>query len=85
MVSLGPNQVSIQMASLIGLAKKLKTVQFSEILRAKLEVESEKFHSIFYKEKLEPFWRKIAEAQIRIDHLRAEYKTSQQQKLDCQS
>lgn len=78
-----PTKWSIQMASLIGLAKKLKTVQFSEILRAKLEVESEKFqNSIFYKEKLEPLAQKIVEAQIRIDHLRAEYKNSQQQKLD---
>lgn len=72
-----PTKWSIQIAALIGLAKKLKTVQFSEILKAKLEVESEKFqNSQFYKEKLLPLSEQIIEAQIKFDQLKLEYKKS---------
>ena len=72
-----PTKWSIQIAALIGLAKKLKTVQFSEILRAKLEVESEKFqNSQFYKEKLEPLSQRLVEAQLKFDRTKLEYKTT---------
>jgi stearoyl-CoA desaturase (Delta-9 desaturase) len=70
-----PTKWSIQLAALMGLARKLKTVQFSEILRAKLDVESERFqNSDFYKEKLEPLSVKIVEAQAKFDRMKAEYK-----------
>jgi len=72
-----PTKWSIQIATLMGLARKLKTVQFSEILRAKLEVESEKFqNSQFYKDKLEPLSKRIVQAQARIEQLKSEYKNS---------
>ena len=70
-----PTKWSIQIASLIGLARKLKTVQFSEILKARLQVETEKFYnSKFYEEKLGPIHDKIIQSQIRFEHLKQEYK-----------
>lgn len=78
-----PTKWSIQLASLIGLARKLKTVQFSEILRAKLEVESMNFqNSQFYKETLEPLQARIVAAQARFDQAKAEYKLSCQKNYD---
>jgi stearoyl-CoA desaturase (delta-9 desaturase) len=78
-----PTKWSIQLAALIGLAKKLKTVQFSEILKARLEVESLKFKNTeFYIEKLEPLAQKIVEAQARFEKLKAEYIQAKDQKLD---
>ena len=61
------------MAALCGLAKKLKTVQFSEIMKARLEVESLKFkNSDFYREKLEPLAAKIVENQARFEKMKQE-------------
>ena len=78
-----PTKWSIQIASFMGLAKKLKTVQFSEILRAKLETESLKFHnSQFYKETLEPLSAKIVAAQVKFDQVKAEYKLSCQKNYE---
>jgi len=77
-----PTKWSIQFASLIGLAQKLKTVQFSEILKAKLEVESIKFKSSpFYIEKLEPLYTKIVEAQSRFEKLKNEYSAAKKMKI----
>lgn len=78
-----PTKWSIQFAALLGLARRLKTVQFSEILKAKLEVESEKIkNSQFYKEKLEPLSIRLVETQARFDQLKLEYKNAQSQKVD---
>mgnify|MGYP001619462131 CR=1 FL=1 len=78
-----PTKWTIQIAALMGLAKKLRTVQFSEILRAKLEVESLKFkNSFFYKEKLEPLYVKIIEAQARFEKLKNEYSATSNKKLN---
>lgn len=77
-----PTKWSIQFASLIGLAQKLKTVQFSEILKAKLEVESIKFKSSpFYIEKLEPLYTKIVESQSRFEKLKNEYAAAKKMKI----
>lgn len=78
-----PTKWSIKLAALMGLAKKLKTVQFAEILRAKLEVESENFkNSQFYSEHLEPLSQKIVQAQARFDQLKTEYKTAHDQRIN---
>ena len=77
-----PTKWSIQIAALMGLAKKLKTVQFSEILKARLEVESIKFKNTdFYIEKLEPLAQRIVEAQAHFDRLKIEYRSATDQKL----
>lgn len=77
-----PTKWSIELAAFFGLAKKLKTVQFSEILRAKLEVESLKFkNSAFYKEKLEPLSAKLVETQTKIEKLKKEYALAKDQKV----
>lgn len=69
-----PTKWSIQLAALLGLADKLKTVQFSEILKARLEVESLKFkNSDFYKSNLEPLAQRLVEAQARYEKLKKEY------------
>ncbi len=77
-----PTKWTIQLAALTGLAKKLKTVQFSEILKAKLEVESLKFrNSHLYIEKLEPLAQKLIETQARFEKLKKEYSVHKNQKL----
>lgn len=77
-----PTKWSIQLAAVLGLANKLKTVQFSEILRAKMEVESEKFKSShFYKEKMEPLAARLIEAQAQFERLKKEYALAKDQKL----
>lgn len=77
-----PTKWSIQIAALLGLAKKLRTVQFSEILRAKLEVESLRFKSsFFYKEKLEPLYFKIIESQARFEKLKNDYASARDRKF----
>lgn len=78
-----PTKWSIQLAALVGLAKRLKTVQFSEILKARLEVESVKFQNTdFYREKLEPLAARIVEAQARFEKLKVECNHTRDQKLD---
>ena len=78
-----PTKWSIQLANLIGLARKLKTVNFSEILKARLEVESQKFvNSKFYTEHLEPVYDRVVQSQIRFEQLKLEYKKSGQQKVE---
>lgn len=78
-----PTKWSIQFAALIGLAKKLKTVQFSEILKARLSTETEKFYqSKFFEEKLKPLNEKIIQSQIRFEQLKIEYKNSSREKVD---
>jgi stearoyl-CoA desaturase (delta-9 desaturase) len=77
-----PTKWTIQLAALTGLAKRLKTVQFSEILRARLEVESLKFkNSLFYKEKLEPLSQKLIESQARFEKLKKEYSLAKDRKV----
>lgn len=77
-----PTKWSIQLAKLVGLANKLKTVHFSEILKARLQVETEKFkHSKFYEEKLVPVHEKIIQSQIRFEELKQEYRTAHQDKV----
>lgn len=77
-----PTKWSIQLAALFGLARKLKTVQFSEILRARLEVESLKFkNSDFFREKLEPLAQKLVENQARFEKLKRECAEARDQKL----
>ena len=78
-----PTKWSIQLAALVGLAKKLKTVQFSEILKARLEVESLKFkNSPFYKENLEPLAVALVEAQARYDKLKKDYSIAKDHELE---
>lgn len=68
-----PTKWSIQFASLLGLAKRLRTVPFSEILRAKLETEVINLkNSPLFKEKLEPLYNKIIANQARIEKLKNE-------------
>lgn len=77
-----PTKWSIQIAALIGLAKKLKTVQFSEILKARLQTETEKFYqSKFYEEKLNPLHEKVVQSQIRFEQLKNEYQNSSREKM----
>ena len=77
-----PTKWSIQLAALVGLAKKLKTVQFSEILKARLEVESLKFkNSPFYKERMEPLAAALVEAQARYEKMKKEYSAVKDQKV----
>jgi stearoyl-CoA desaturase (delta-9 desaturase) len=77
-----PTKWTIQLAALIGLARKLKTVQFSEILRARLEVESTNFkNSNFYKEKLEPLSTRLVESQAQFEKLKKEYSVAKDQKV----
>jgi cytochrome b involved in lipid metabolism len=77
-----PTKWTIQLAALIGLARKLKTVQFSEILRARLEVESINFkNSNFYKEKLEPLSTRLVESQAQFEKLKKEYSVAKDQKV----
>lgn len=78
-----PTKWSIQFAALLGLAKKLKTVQFSEILKARFQVEAEKFyHSKFYEEQVLPLQDKIIQSQIRFEHLKAEYQNAGREKIN---
>ncbi|MBC7420847.1 MAG: fatty acid desaturase [Bdellovibrio sp.] len=78
-----PTKWSIQLAALTGLARKLKTVHFSEILKARLQVEMEKFsHSKFYEERIVPLHEKIIQSQARFEQLKLEYKTAGQEKVD---
>lgn len=77
-----PTKWSIQLAHLVGLAKKLKTVNFSDILKARLEVESEKFvNSKFYHERLAPVYEKVIQSQIRFEKLKAEYNGNRQARV----
>ena len=69
-----PTKWSIQIAYWIGLAQKLKTVKFSDILKARLYTETEKFyHSKFYEEQLVPVKEKIIQSQVRFEQLKAEF------------
>lgn len=78
-----PTKWSIQIAALVGLADKLKTVQFSEILKARLQVETEKiYNSKFYEEKLVPLYEKMIQSQTRLEKLAQEYKTAGQDKVN---
>ncbi len=78
-----PTKWSIQLANLMGLAEKLKTVKFSEILKAKMQVESENFvRTKFYEETLEPLRNKIIAKQVHFEQLKAQYKQAGQDKLD---
>jgi len=77
-----PTKWSIQLAYVLGLAKKLKRVQFSEILKAKLQTETEKFYNCaFYEEKLVPLKEKIIQSQQRLESLKQEYKTASEEKV----
>lgn len=77
-----PTKWTIQLAAITGLAKKLKTVQFSEILKAKLDVESLKFkNSRLYIEKLEPLSNKLIETQARFEKLKKEYSAAKDLKV----
>lgn len=78
-----PTKWSIQIAALIGLARKLKTVQFSEILKARFQVEAEKFYlSKFYEEKVIPLQEKVIQSQIRFEQLKIEYKNTGLDKMN---
>ncbi len=78
-----PTKWSIQIAALMGLARKLKTVQFSDILKARFQVEAEKFyHSKFYEEQLVPIQEKVIQSQVRFEQLKAEYQTSGLEKIN---
>ena len=77
-----PTKWSIQIAALVGLARKLKTVQLSEILRARFQVEAEKFYlSKFYEEKVVPVQEKIIQSQVRFEQLKLEYKNAGRDKM----
>lgn len=78
-----PTKWSIQLANFFGLAEKLKTVKFSEIMKARMQVESEKFiKTKFYEETLEPLKARIIEKQIHFEKLKSEYKQVGQDKID---
>ncbi|MBC7741006.1 MAG: fatty acid desaturase, partial [Bdellovibrionaceae bacterium] len=78
-----PTKWSIQLAALAGLARKLKTVQFSEILKARLQVEIEKFsHSKFYEEKLAPLYDRVIQSHARFEKLKQEYQTAGYEKVE---
>jgi stearoyl-CoA desaturase (delta-9 desaturase) len=78
-----PTKWSIQMANLFGLAKKLKTVNFSEILKARLTSESDRFvQTKFYEEHLLPIKNKIIESQTRFEELKIQYTQAGQDKLE---
>lgn len=75
-----PTKWSIQLAYWIGLAEKLKTVKFSEILKARLQTQTEKFYnSKFYEEQLAPVKERIIQSQIRFEQLKNEF---EQMKLE---
>lgn len=77
-----PTKWSIQLAALTGLANKLKTVQFSEILKARLQVEMEKFsRSKFFEERIVPMHEKIIQSQTRFEQLKKEYQSAGQEKV----
>ncbi len=77
-----PTKWSIQLAALTGLAHKLKTVQFSEILKARLQVEMEKFsHSKFYEERIVPMHEKIIQSQTRFEQLKKECQCAGKEKV----
>lgn len=77
-----PTKWSIQVAYLLGLAKKLKTVNVSEILKARLSTESKKFQTTqFYEEKLLPIKNKIIESQLRFEELKTQYKQAGQDRI----
>lgn len=77
-----PTKWSIQLAYLTGLAKKLKTVHFSEIIKARLQVESDNFkNSQFYADRLEPIFEKIVQSQQKFEQLKMEYKTNGTDKI----
>ncbi len=78
-----PTKWSIQIAALMGLAHKLKTVQFSDILKARFQVETEKFYnSKFYEEQLVPIQEKVIQSQIRFEQLKAEYQNAGLEKIN---
>ena len=78
-----PTKWSIQLAALLGLADKLKTVQFSEILKARLQVEAEKiYNSKFYEEKMVPIREKMIQSQIKFEKLAQEYRTAGRDKMN---
>ena len=78
-----PTKWTIQMAHIFGLAQKLKTVHFSEILKARLNSESEAFtQTKFFEEHLLPIKNKIIESQIRFEELKVQYRQSGQDKID---
>jgi stearoyl-CoA desaturase (Delta-9 desaturase) len=78
-----PTKWSIQIASLIGLARKLKTVKFSDVLKARLDVETEKFyHSKFYEVNLKPIYEKMIQSQIAFEELKQEYKKTGRGKMN---
>jgi hypothetical protein len=68
---------------LVSLGKKLKKVNFSEILKARLNTESEKFmQTKFYEDNLVPIKNKIVESQARFEELTAQYKQASHDKLE---
>jgi stearoyl-CoA desaturase (Delta-9 desaturase) len=70
-----PTKWSIQIASLIGLAKSLKQVRFSEILRARLQVEIEKVKvPQVLQTQVSDLQNKIIQTQIRIEDMTKHYK-----------
>lgn len=78
-----PTKWSIQTAYVLGLAKKLKTVHFSEILKARLTSESDRFlQTKFYEENLLPIKNKIIESQIHFEELKIQYKQAGNDKID---
>ena len=59
---------------MLGLARKLRKVKFSEILKARLQVETERFYnSKFFEEQLVPVRDKIIESQIQFEQLQAKF------------
>jgi stearoyl-CoA desaturase (Delta-9 desaturase) len=69
-----PTKWSIQFANWIGLAGKLKTVKFSDILKARLLTQAERFYnSKFYEEQLAPLNEKIIQSQVRFEQLKSEF------------
>jgi stearoyl-CoA desaturase (delta-9 desaturase) len=78
-----PTKWSIQTANLVGLAKKLKTVHVTEIWKARLASESDRFiQTKFYEENLLPMKNKIIESQARFEELKAQYKQASNDKID---
>ncbi len=71
-----PTKWSIQIAYVLGLARKLRKVKFSEILKARMQVEAEKFYnSKFFDEQLAPLKDRIIQTQVHFEQLQAKFES----------
>jgi stearoyl-CoA desaturase (delta-9 desaturase) len=78
-----PTKWTIEFLSLVGLAKKLRTVSQTEILKARLQMDALKLKSKGYShEKLEVMRERLIQAQTRLRVLKEDYQKSKAQYLE---